>query len=191
MENIKLGNFEIGENCKPFVIAEMSGNHNQSIQRAFDIVKAAAESGAHALKLQTYTPDTMTVKGALTINDSNSLWNGRELYDLYNEAFTPWEWHKDIFSRAKKKGLICFSTPFDESSVDVSKSNFPWQTALWAVNACTLFDNNSSNKNNGRVAEASISLLRALAIPHGSCDLIGIGAANSLILKNFVNVPNQ
>ena len=75
------------------------------------------------------------------------------------------------------------SQQFDESSVDVSKSNFPWQTALWAVNACTLFDNNSSNKNNGRVAEASISLLRALAIPHGSCDLIGIGAANSLILK--------
>jgi flagellar basal body-associated protein FliL len=75
------------------------------------------------------------------------------------------------------------SQQFDESSVDVSKSNFPWRTALWAVNACTLFDNNSSNKNNGRVAEASISLLRALAIPHGSCDLIGIGAANSLILK--------
>lgn len=118
MENIKLGNVEIGENCKPFVIAEMSGNHNQSLQRALDIVKAAAESGAHALKLQTYTPDTMTVKGALTINDSNSLWNGRELYDLYNEAFTPWEWHKKIFDYAKELGMIAFSTPFDETAVD-------------------------------------------------------------------------
>ena len=118
MENIKLGKVEIGENCKPFVIAEMSGNHNQSLQRALDIVKAAAEAGAHALKLQTYTPDTMTVKGALTINDSNSLWNGRELYDLYNEAFTPWEWHKKIFDYANELGMVAFSTPFDETAVD-------------------------------------------------------------------------
>ncbi len=118
MENIKLGKVEIGENCKPFIIAEMSGNHNQSLQRALDIVKAAAEAGAHALKLQTYTPDTMTVKGALTINDSNSLWNGKELYELYNEAFTPWEWHKKIFDYAKELGMIAFSTPFDETAVD-------------------------------------------------------------------------
>lgn len=96
----------------------MSGNHNQSLDRALKIVEVAAESGAHAIKLQTYTPDTMTMKGALTINDENSLWKGRELYDLYKEAYIPWEWHKPIFELAKKLGLLAFSTPFDETAVD-------------------------------------------------------------------------
>jgi pseudaminic acid synthase len=102
----------------PLIVAEMSGNHNQSLERAMEIVDAAAAAGAHALKLQTYTPDTMTFKGVHKIEDKNSLWNGRELHDLYKEAFTPWEWHKPIFERAIKKGLMVFSTPFDESSVD-------------------------------------------------------------------------
>lgn len=108
----------IGKNTKPFVIAEMSGNHNQSLDRALAIVQAAADSGAHAIKLQTYTADTMTVQGAFTISDPNSLWYGRELYDLYKEAYTPWEWHKPIFELATKLGLICFSSPFDETAVD-------------------------------------------------------------------------
>ncbi|HXA01458.1 MAG TPA: pseudaminic acid synthase [Cytophagaceae bacterium] len=102
----------------PLIVAEMSGNHNQSLDRAMEIVDAAAAAGAHALKLQTYTPDTMTFKGVHKIEDKNSLWNGRELHDLYKEAFTPWEWHKPIFERAINKGLMIFSTPFDESSVD-------------------------------------------------------------------------
>ncbi|MGZ3921612.1 MAG: pseudaminic acid synthase [Bacteroidia bacterium] len=118
MNAIKIGNTAIGANHKPFIIAEMSGNHNQSLDRALAIVDAAAEAGAHAIKLQTYTADTMTVKGAYTINDKNSLWNGRELHDLYKEAYTPWEWHKPIFERAKEKGLIAFSSPFDETAVD-------------------------------------------------------------------------
>ncbi|WP_025763235.1 pseudaminic acid synthase [Dyadobacter tibetensis] len=117
-QNIQIGTFEIGQNNRPFVIAEMSGNHNQSLSRALEIVKAAAEAGAHAVKLQTYTADTMTVKGAYTIHDDNSLWNGRELYDLYKEAYTPWEWHKPIFEYAKELGMICFSSPFDETAVD-------------------------------------------------------------------------
>ena len=108
----------IGKDTKPFVIAEMSGNHNQSLDRALEIVKAAANSGAHAIKLQTYTADTMTVQGAFTISDPNSLWYGRELYDLYKEAYTPWEWHKPIFELATNLGLICFSSPFDETAVD-------------------------------------------------------------------------
>jgi len=108
----------IGSREKPFVIAEMSGNHNQSLDRALAIVRAAAESGAHAIKLQTYTADTMTVRGVLTINDPNSLWYGRELYDLYKEAYTPWEWHQPIFELAERLGLICFSSPFDETAVD-------------------------------------------------------------------------
>lgn len=118
MEDFKIADTFIGADYKPFIIAEMSGNHNQSLERALAIVDAAAEAGAHAIKLQTYTADTMTLKGAHTINDENSLWNGRELYDLYQEAYTPWEWHQPIFDRAKAKGILAFSSPFDETAVD-------------------------------------------------------------------------
>jgi pseudaminic acid synthase len=122
MNDLKIGKVIIGINHKPFVIAEMSGNHNQSLDRAFELVDAAAAAGAHALKLQTYTADTITMKGAYTINDPSSLWNGKELHDLYNEAYTPWEWHKPIFDRAIEKGMIAFSSPFDESAVDFLES---------------------------------------------------------------------
>lgn len=115
---ISIAGFEISDSNKPFVIAEMSGNHNQSLDRALEIVQAAADAGAHAIKLQTYTADTMTIPGALTIDDIDSLWKGRELHELYKEAYTPWEWHKPIFDRAKELGMIPFSTPFDESAVD-------------------------------------------------------------------------
>lgn len=106
---------------KPFIIAEMSGNHNQSLDRALEIVEAAADSGAHALKIQTYTADTLTLNvdsPDFLISDSESLWKDKKLYDLYNEAYTPWEWHKPIFNRAKELGMIAFSTPFDETAVD-------------------------------------------------------------------------
>lgn len=121
MNDIIIEGRHIGANHSPFIIAEMSGNHNQSLERALAIVDAAANAGAHALKLQTYTPDTMTIDaqgGLFTINDNSSLWKGRNLYDLYKEAHTPWEWHKPIFEHARKKGLIVFSTPFDETAVD-------------------------------------------------------------------------
>lgn len=118
MKDINVAHLTIGKSHKPFIIAEMSGNHNQSLERALELVDAAAEAGAHALKLQTYTADTITLKGAHTINDENSLWNGQELYDLYSKAYTPWEWHKAIFERAREKGMLAFSSPFDESAVD-------------------------------------------------------------------------
>ncbi len=118
MKQIKIQNVNIGTDFKPFIIAEMSGNHNQSLERALALVDAAAAAGAHALKLQTYTADTITMKGAYTINDATSLWNGKELHDLYKEAYTPWEWHKPIFDRAIEKGMIAFSSPFDETAVD-------------------------------------------------------------------------
>ncbi|MFN7910576.1 MAG: pseudaminic acid synthase [Bacteroidota bacterium] len=118
----KIGNTLIGNAHKPFIIAEMSGNHNQSIDRALRIVDAAASCGADAIKLQTYTADTITMKGAYTINDPNSLWNGKELHDLYKEAYTPWEWHKEIFEHAKRKGILAFSSPFDETAVDFLES---------------------------------------------------------------------
>jgi pseudaminic acid synthase len=116
---MKIENIEIGHGKRPFIIAEMSGNHNQSIDRAMAIIDAAAEAGAHAIKLQTYTADTITVKGAYTINDDNSLWKGKELFDLYKQAYTPWEWHKPLFEHARKRGLIAFSSPFDGTAVDL------------------------------------------------------------------------
>ena len=106
---------------KPFIIAEMSGNHNHSLERALEIVDAAADSGVDALKLQTYTADTMTIDksdGEFFIEDANSLWKGESLYSLYQKAYTPWEWHKAIFDRCKEKGIVCFSTPFDFTAVD-------------------------------------------------------------------------
>jgi len=102
----------------PFIIAEMSGNHNQSIERAKQIILEAKNSGVHAVKLQTYTADTITMKGVYTIDDPNSLWNGQELHDLYKMAYTPWEWHKTLFDYAQSLDLICFSSPFDETAVD-------------------------------------------------------------------------
>lgn len=107
------------------MIAEMSGNHNQSLERALEIVEAAAKSGAHGLKIQTYTPDTMTLdlnEREFHIGDPNSLWAGTSLYKLYGEAYTPWEWHKPIFDRARELGMIPFSTPFDDSAVDFLES---------------------------------------------------------------------
>lgn len=106
---------------KPFIIAEMSGNHNHSLKRALDIVDAAAGAGVDALKIQTYTADTITIDksdGEFFIADSNSLWKGESLYSLYQKAYTPWEWHKPIFDRCKEKGIIGFSTPFDFTAVD-------------------------------------------------------------------------
>jgi pseudaminic acid synthase len=118
---IDLADKKIGIDHAPFIIAEMSGNHNQSLARALEIVEAAAETGAHALKLQTYTADTITLdvsEGEFFIEDKNSLWKGKSLYDLYQEAHTPWEWHKPIMERARELGILCFSTPFDDTAVD-------------------------------------------------------------------------
>jgi pseudaminic acid synthase len=122
---MQIGERLIGRGHRPFVIAEMSGNHNQSLERALAIVDAAAAAGAHAVKLQTYTADTMTLdlhRGEFRINDSSSLWNQRSLYELYQEAYTPWEWHEPIFERCKQHGIIGFSTPFDESAVEFLES---------------------------------------------------------------------
>ena len=122
---IKIENREIGACHPPFIIAEMSGNHNQSLERALEIVEAAAKTGAHALKIQTYTPDTMTLdldEREFHISDPKSLWTGNSLYKLYGEAYTPWEWHKPIFDRARELGIIAFSTPFDDTAVDFLES---------------------------------------------------------------------
>ena len=125
MKHLEIAGHPIGPEHAPYVIAEMSGNHNRSLDRALAIVDAIAESGAHAVKLQTYTADTMTLdlrEGAFVIDDPTSLWHGRTLHDLYAEAHTPWEWHPALFERAEQHGIACFSSPFDATAVDLLES---------------------------------------------------------------------
>lgn len=124
-ECITIAGRQVGLAHPPFVIAEMSGNHNQSLERALELVEAAAKAGAHALKLQTYTPDTMTLdldEREFFISDPSSPWQGTSLYKLYEQAQTPWEWHQPIFARARELGMIPFSTPFDDSAVEFLES---------------------------------------------------------------------
>jgi N-acetylneuraminate synthase len=121
MKEIRIGTHLIGANHRPFIVAEMSGNHNQSLERALQIVEAAAKSGAQAIKIQTYTAETMTLdidEGEFFISNDKSLWQGSSLYKLYQQAYTPWEWHAPIFKRCKELNLICFSSPFDATAVD-------------------------------------------------------------------------
>ncbi len=121
MSEIKIGNRKIGLNHSPFIIAEMSRNHNQSLDRAMELVEAAARAGAHALKLQTYTADTLTLDVRtedFMLRDPNSLWKDESLYDLFQKAHTPWDWHGSIFKRANDLGMLAFSSPFDESAVE-------------------------------------------------------------------------
>uniref|UniRef100_UPI00404766C8 pseudaminic acid synthase n=1 Tax=Polynucleobacter sp. TaxID=2029855 RepID=UPI00404766C8 len=117
---MKIEEKQIGKNNKPFIIAEMSGNHNHSLERALKIIDAAAAAGVDAVKIQTYTADTMTLDlcdGDFRITDPNSLWYGKSLHSLYQDAYTPWEWHKPIFERCKENGIIGFSTPFDITAI--------------------------------------------------------------------------
>jgi pseudaminic acid synthase len=124
-DDVRLGAHQIGPGHPPFVIAEMSGNHNGDLGRALAIVDAIAESGAHAVKLQTYRPDTITIDvdtPAFRIGDTHSLWGGENLYKLYEKAHTPWEWHEPLFERARAQGLEIFSSPFDPTAVELLES---------------------------------------------------------------------
>jgi N-acetylneuraminate synthase len=124
-QSIRIEDKSVGQDHPPFIIAELSGNHNQSLERALELVRAAAKTGAHALKLQTYTADTMTLdisEGDFFISNPKSLWAGQSLYSLYQQAYTPWEWHKPIFDLCRELGIVGFSTPFDATSVDFLES---------------------------------------------------------------------
>ena len=117
---MNIGEFQINNKSKVFIIAELSANHNGSIETAIETIKAAKRAGADAIKFQTYTADTITLnckKDDFRIK--GTIWDGKYLYDLYKEAYTPWEWHKELFKVAKEEGLICFSSPFDKTSVDL------------------------------------------------------------------------
>jgi pseudaminic acid synthase len=121
VKKIKIAGSEIGEGCKPFIVAELSGNHQQDYNLAVQMIESAARAGVNAIKLQTYTAQTMTLDRHdenFVVNDQNSLWQGDTLFDLYAKASTPWEWHKPLFDKAKSLGLIAFSSPFDATAVD-------------------------------------------------------------------------
>ena len=119
-KEIKIGNKYVGKDHPVMIVAELSGNHNGDYNRAVEIIHAAAEAGADAVKLQTYTADTITIDcdKPWFMTSEGSLWEGRTLHDLYKEAYTPWEWHEGLMEEAKKLGLLCFSSPFDPTAVD-------------------------------------------------------------------------
>ena len=125
MQKINISGIEVGDGCRPFIVAELSGNHQQDYALAEKMIEAAAAAGVDAIKLQTYTPETMTMNlqnDEFMVNEDNSLWKGESLYELYGKAFTPWEWHQPLFEKAKKLGLCAFSSPFDASAVDFLES---------------------------------------------------------------------
>ena len=120
LKPIKIGANTISTSNSPFIIAEISANHNGSIERALDTINAAKLCGAHAVKIQTYTPDTMTIDcNHKDFKIQKGIWKGKTLYELYGEAFTPYNWHKKLFSYAQKIGITIFSSPFDETAVDL------------------------------------------------------------------------
>ena len=124
---MKIGNYNIDKNSPVFIIAELSANHNGSIETAIETIKAAKRAGADCIKLQTYTADTLTINcNSEDFLVKGTIWEGRNLYDLYQEAYTPWDWHEELFRVANDEGLICFSSPFDKSAVDLlEKLNTP------------------------------------------------------------------
>lgn len=128
MKSIQIGNILINENSPVFIIAELSANHNGSLENAIDTIRAAKRTGANAIKLQTYTADTLTLNAQTDdfMIKQGTIWDGQYLHDLYQEAYTPWEWHEQLFKIAAEEGLVCFSSPFDKTAVDfLEKLNVP------------------------------------------------------------------
>ncbi|MCP5464805.1 MAG: pseudaminic acid synthase [Deltaproteobacteria bacterium] len=171
-KNIKLGKHSVGDDHPPFVIAEMSGNHQHSLDRAFQLIDAAGTAQVHALKIQTFTADTMTLnlsQAEFVINDPKSLWHGRSLYDLYEEAHTPWDWHKPLQERCHKNGLEFFSTPFDATAVAfLEKLNVPFYKIA-------SFEN------------TDIPLIRAVA-QTGKPVIISLGMASEAEIEDIVSL---
>jgi N-acetylneuraminate synthase len=188
---MQIGNYTISSNNTPFIIAEMSGNHNQSIDRAFKIIETAAECGAHAVKLQTYTADTITIDhrgGLFDIKDENSLWKNRNLYELYQEAHTPWEWHEALYKCAADNNIIIFSTPFDNSAVEfLEKLNSPaYKIASFENNYLPLL-RKVANTGKPVIMSTGVSSLEGLA---ESVDILRNNNCSDLVLlKCTSNYP--
>jgi pseudaminic acid synthase len=191
MKEITIGNRRIGSGHPPFIIAEMSGNHNQSLDRALELVKAAAKAGAHAFKIQTYTPETMTLnirERDFMIPESNGLWKGKSLFELYKEAYTPWEWHGRIFDACRELGMIPFSTPFDETSLEFL------ETLGVACYKIASFENNDipllrKVASKGKPMIISTGMASLGEIEHAVNTITGAGCSEYILLKCTSSYP--
>ncbi|HYI49026.1 MAG TPA: pseudaminic acid synthase [Allosphingosinicella sp.] len=201
---MNIGGRAIGKGERPYLIAEMSGNHNQSLDRALEIVDAAAESGADAVKLQTYTADTITLnlnKPGFVIDDPQSLWHGRQLWDLYNEAHTPWDWHGPLMERAAGHGMHCFSSPFDATAVDFLETlNVPaYKIASFENIDLPLIEKVASTGkpmiiSNGMATVAEIGEAVATARSNGASDVVLLKCTSTYPAtpenSNLATIPN-
>lgn len=187
---MKISNFTIDENSKTFIIAELSGNHKGSINRAFEIIKAAKDAGADACKLQTYTPDSITLDSndKLFKLDDNSLWKGHTLYSLYKVASTPYEWHKELKDYAESLGLILFSSPFDTDAVDfLEELDMPcYKIASFEINDIHLIRYTAS-KQKPMLISTGLATLQDIETAVNVCKLEGNN--NIILLKCTSEYP--
>jgi pseudaminic acid synthase len=202
---MQIGNFKINLNSRVFIIAELSANHNGSIEVAIDTIRAAKRAGADCIKLQTYKADTITIdcdKEDFIIKDT--IWGGRKLYDLYSEAYTPWEWHEQLFSVAKEEGIECFSSPFDNTAVDfLEKLNAPaYKIASFEITDIPLIEYVAS-KGKPVIISTGIAELADIELAVDACKRMGnediallkctssypapINEANLVMIKDFAD----
>jgi N-acetylneuraminate synthase len=181
------------EQAQPFIIAEMSANHNQSLEKALQIVNAAAKAGVNALKLQTYTPDTLTIDradGEFFIHDSKSLWQGESLYNLYKKAYMPWEWHEPIFKRCREQGIVPFSTAFDATSVELLEA---LGVELYKIASFEIVDIPLIQKvaRTGKPILLSTGMATVAEIHEAVCAIRETGNAHVVLLKCTSTYPSS
>jgi pseudaminic acid synthase len=186
---MKIVDFEIGKG-KIFIIAELSANHNGSLKVALETIKAAKRAGADAIKLQTYTPDTITIncdKDDFIIKQG-TIWDGRTLYDLYEEAYTPWEWHEKLFSTAKEENLICFSSPFDKTAVDLLEDlNAPaYKIASFEITDIPLIEY-AASKGKPMIISTGVATEEDIQLAVDTCR--NVGNNNIILLKTTSQYP--
>lgn len=205
---MRIAEFEINEESSVFIIAELSANHNGSLETAIETIRAAKRAGANAIKFQTYTADTMTIdsrKDDFVIK--GTIWEGRNLYDLYKEAYTPWEWHKELFQIAKEEGLICFSSPFDKTAVDFLEDlNVPaYKIASFEITDLPLIEYVAS-KNKPIIISTGIAQEKDIELAINTCRKVNnneiallkctssypapINEANAIMIKDLANKYN-
>jgi len=186
---MKIGNYKIDKESPCFIIAELSANHNGSLQTAIETIRSAKRAGADAIKLQTYTPDTITIdcdKDDFVIK--GTIWEGRNLHKLYQEAYTPWEWHETLFKTAKEEGLICFSSPFDKTAVDLLESlNTPaYKIASFEITDIPLIEYTAS-KMKPIILSTGISTQEDISLAIDTC--LRVGNNNIALLKCTSSYP--
>src|SRR5690554_1530983 len=200
---MKIGNRTIGGDSPCFIIAELSANHNGNLDVAIETIRAAKRAGADAIKLQTYTPDTLTIDcdNKHFKIEGGTLWDGKTLYQLYGEAYTPWEWHKKLFDVAEEEGLICFSSPFDFSAVDfLEELNVPaYKIASFEIQDIPLIEYTASKgkpiiMSTGIADETDIQLAVDTCRKVGNSDITLLKCTSSypapLELANLNTIPD-